>query len=227
MRGRSAFIVLVASFAVGCGSSSGGASTGDGQNVVSGSSSSGGGAQKDVSDTGCRVVLRAAGPSGLGGGEGFHDPKTGNNWARYRAMADVDSTLVQAGATVGLLYQSSENTSIPNPVVTVPAVNPQDNPNDPALTDPTAGLNLNGLFGHVGQLAPPGYTRLAFATTTDTFEEGSGKQPPLQMIPFVHLPNGTTLWDHNRNPSGNYNLDQQHNFIVTDDFGVCPKPKSE
>jgi hypothetical protein len=179
---------------------------------------------KDASDSNCRIVLRYAGLSELNGGEVFTDAKTHKSWARYRAVADVDSSLLDAGAVVSLRYRAvftgdAVGGTFPGPFVDVKAINATDDPGDLALGHP--GVGLSG-----GKDVPKGFTRVSFATTTDTMEAGDDVAPTLQMIPFVHLPNGKNVFDHNRNadPEGMYNLDRGTHFVVTDDFNVCPSP---
>jgi hypothetical protein len=181
-------------------------------------------ATKNLADNHCRVVLRYAGLSGINGGEVFQDPATHTSWVRYRAVADVDSSLITAGAVVSLRYRAvfsgaAVGGTFPGRWIDVKAINPTDNPDDPALRDP--GVGLSG-----GKIVPEGFTRVAFETTTDTMEAGDDVQPTIQMIPFLHQANGTNFWDHNRNPdpNGSYNLDNAHDFVVTDDFNACPAP---
>ena len=201
---------------VGCSGERGDLAASANQEVVAATPDGG-----DSFDTRCRVVLRYAGQSGISGGETFFDPSTQESWVRYRAVVDVDTRMMTAGATVGLFYKSQFQSS----GVEIQAIDSRDDANDPALNDVGAGLaNLHG-----GEAAPAGFTRLAFATTTNTVRAGDSGQPALQMIPFVRLADGTTIWDHNRNPSptANYDLDAPHNFHVLDDFAACPRPDSE
>jgi len=186
-------------------------------------------AGKDVADTSCRVVLRYAGQSGISGGETFVDPSTRKNWRRYRVVADVDSRLIQAGGVPMLRYRAVlEGRAVggvfPGRWVDVQAINPKDNLGDPALINVGAGLTAL----HGGQIVPKGFTRVAFATTTDTIAAGDDLSPTIEMIPFIHQPAGAgkNIWDHNRNggPFGVYRLDSSSQFVVTDDLRVCPAP---
>jgi hypothetical protein len=213
---------LTTSLILACACSSGGAASSSDQSDTE---------STNAADTHCQVVLRYAGQSTIAGGEVFLDPSTHKNWVRYRAVADIDSKLLQTGGVAKLRYRSVLSGSkfggtFPGPWTDVPAINPQDNPNDPALANPGAGLE--GIHG--GQVVPKGFTRVAFATTINTIEAGNDGEPTMQMIPFV-VPGGaantgTTLWDHNRvsDPNGSYNLDPPHHFVVTDDFTTCPAP---
>jgi hypothetical protein len=210
--------LLAAPALVGCGADAGDASSSNDQAIVSGAPSVTG---RDFADSQCRVVLRYSGVSGISGGEVFFDPTTHESWVRYRAVVDVDTRLVEGGGTVGLFYSAQSQSS----GIMVEAINSHDDPADPALANPGAGLeNLHG-----GQDVPAGFTRFALATTTNTFRAGDSGQPALQMIPFVRLPDGKTFWDHNKNPlpTANYDLDAAHEFHILDDFGVCRAPDRE
>jgi hypothetical protein len=145
-------------------------------------------------------------------------------------VADIDSKLLDAGGVAMLQYRSvltgpAVGGTFPGRVIRVKAINPTDTPGDPALLDPGAGLEG-------GKVVPKGFTRVAFATTTDTMRAGDDVAPTIEMIPFVEQPNtgsggaGSNLWDHNRNPDplGSYTLDRAHDFAVTDDFGACAAP---
>jgi hypothetical protein len=123
---------------------------------------------------------------------------------------------VFTGAAVGGTF--------PGPFVDVKAINAKDNPSDPALDNP--GVGLSG-----GKEVPKGFTRVSFATTTDTVAAGDDVAPNIEMIPFVHTEDsasGKNLFDHNRNPDpeGMYSLDRAHRFVVTDDFSACPAPRA-
>jgi hypothetical protein len=163
-------------------------------------------ASADSADTHCRVVLREAGQSTLGGGEVFKDG--GLSWVVYRGVIDASTQAMQAGATVSVQYTANNGA----PWTTVQAVQ---------SADPAKGIeNLHG-----GTVVPPGFTRLSFATTSATIEAGSDHVGVIQLIPFLTLPDGSRAFDHNR-VSGNYQLTDQNSATIRDDFNVCPAADS-
>ena len=157
---------------------------------------------RDAADTNCQVVLREAGQSTLGGGEVFKDSNR-RSWIVYRGIIDVSTKAINAGATVAVQYAPNNSETW----TTVAAVQ---------SADPAKGLErLNG-----GKVVPPGFTRLAFATTSGSAEAGVSHIGVIRLIPFLIRSDGTRVFDHNR-VSDNYLLSDQNGAKVLDDFSIC------
>jgi hypothetical protein len=73
----------------------------------------------------------------------------------------------------------------------------------------------------------PGYARYAFALDHDTFANGDDgdhwQELDLELIPFLELPDGTRIWDHNRNGGDfdNYHLNLATRYRVNEDDSTC------
>jgi hypothetical protein len=157
-----------------------------------------------ASDGDCRIVLREASTSTLGGGE-VYVGAGGVSYIVFRGVIDVDSQLVADGATVSVWYQADNFSG-----TTVQAT--------PCTSNCEQGLDYLG-----GGASPPaGFTRFSFATTDHSVEAGTDGEYNFQLIPFATDSSGNTLYDHNRT-SGNYQLGMS-SYAVHDDFTVCPSP---
>lgn len=156
-------------------------------------------ASQDASDRGCLAVLRdVARPPGVGGYE--TDCSQSRCWFVWSGTIDVARSLVDEGATVGLMYKSGGDTWWEVPAV--PEAVPEG-------ADEGAVQSFSfRMFEHT---ADPGTSLSSLMNTR------------IQLIPVVHLPGGGRLFDHNRVPGDfdNYVLDSSNSWSIQDDPSVC------
>ena len=150
---------------------------------------------QDASDHGCLVVLRnVARPPAAGGYE--TDCSSGRCWFVWQGTVDVARSLVDDGATVGLMYQSGSDPTW------------WEVEASPSATDGAFQTFTFRFFDHT---VDPGMSMTSLMRTN------------IQLIPVVHLPGGGRLFDHNRlaGDFDNYRLTSENSWAVGDDAAVC------
>jgi len=159
----------------------------------------------DRADRDCAVVLRrAARMPGTGGFE--TDCTTGRCWFVWGFHIDVAEELVAAGASAAVLYQSGS---------------------DPTWWEAAAAVSEG--------VVVPGYERFLVRVFEHTVDPGmsliSLMRTRVEAIPFVRLPAGGRLFDHNRRPGDFdvYELTAETGWSVPEATEVCPagpRPRS-
>lgn len=159
----------------------------------------------DRADRECGVVLRGArrlpGPTGL-----EVDCSTGRCWFVWGFEVDVADALVEVGAIPAVLYRSGS---------------------DPTWWEASPSTSAPSPV--------EGYERYAVRVFEHTVDSGmsltSLMRTRIESIPFVHLPGGGRLFDHNRQPGDFdvYALVADNEWSVAEDPAVCaagPTPRS-
>ncbi|HNS99689.1 MAG TPA: DUF6209 family protein [Polyangiaceae bacterium] len=150
---------------------------------------------QDVADHGCLVVLRQVQRSP--GPTGYEIQCTSERcWFVWSGTIDVARSLVEQGATVGLMYQVGMGEWWE-----VPA----------EATESDDGPMQSFAFRFFDHAVDTSLSLTALA------------QARVQVIPVVHLPGGGRLFDHNRVSSDldNYVLNYGNDWSVNDDDSVC------
>jgi Family of unknown function (DUF6209) len=152
-------------------------------------------ASQDASDRGCLVVLRdVARPPAAGGYE--TECVDGYCWFAWSGTVDVSRTLIDQGATVGLMYQSGSD-----PTWWEVEAEPVDDD----------GAMQSFSFRFFEHTVSPGMSMTSLMRTR------------VSLIPVVHLPGGGRLFDHNRMPGDfdNYALTSDNSWAIEDDPSAC------
>ena len=159
---------------------------------------------QDGADRACDVVLRSvARPAAPTGGGFLTNCLPGGCFYVWEGTLDLSASAVAAGATPTVMFQT---TSASPTWFSVPAT-------------PVDG-------------AAAGAQRYTFKIDHDTVTDGmsttSLNRTVLQVEPLVTLPDGSRLFDHNRNadPTGNYVLTHDNFWSIADDASVCAPPAS-
>jgi hypothetical protein len=146
----------------------------------------------DSADTGCNVVLRhAERPFGEQGPVQIRDGKL-----VWSATVDVASSVIAQGATPKLHLLDPDPNAAPGTWIDVQAT-------------PAAAAS-NGFSRFTFEF-------LAFSPESSSIDIAG----TVTFIPFVTLPGGARLFDHNRT-IGNYSLSHDDLFAVLDDTSTCP-----
>jgi hypothetical protein len=152
----------------------------------------------DRADRSCRVILRSVARARSSDGP-FEVDTTGSYV--WRGVVDVDAQLVNAGGTVGVLYQPTTNQGWYE--VAARQTSDDAGPGRVRFAFTIAGK---------GKTAPePGWSGTAHARARAL------------LIPFVRDANGR-LFDHNRIPGAfdSYELVAANDFAIADDPAACP-----
>ena len=153
----------------------------------------------DLADSDCSIVLRQAWrPISQWGGYIGHYAGP-SRWAVWQVQVDVDDELLADGATPGLLFSATHDSTWWEVVDHVPAD---------------------------GE-TPEGMSRFTFQLDEQGLDEAH--EPPraadaaLELIPVLHLADGTRLFDHNRvsDPLAAYTLENDKSWTVLDDGATC------
>jgi hypothetical protein len=182
---------------VGCAAPSGaeGLVPADAPLITDGKADGGG----DRADCACRVVLRSVARARSAEGPFVIDPSGSYLW---RGTVDVDAALVDAGATVAVLYSPTAQQGFYEAAAT--------------RTSDDAGpgrVRFSFTIAGKGKTAPePGWSGSAHRAAR------------ARLIPFVREANGGRLFDHNRVPGDfdTYELVAANDYAVADEAGVCP-----
>jgi hypothetical protein len=158
----------------------------------------------DVADHSCQVVLREVyRPAAPTGGGFLTQCGTSGCFYVWQGTIDVAASAVSAGAVPSVVFQT---TSVSPTWFTVPTT------------------KVNG--------AGTGFQRYAFTidhdTVTDSISLTSLMRTVIEVEPLLTMPDGSRLWDHNRNAGGvtNYVLDQSSMWAIADDPSACAPPAS-
>jgi hypothetical protein len=157
---------------------------------------------QDGADRACDVVLRSvARPAAPTGGGFLTNCLPGGCFYVWEGTLELSASAVAAGATPTVMFQT---TSASPTWFSVPAT-------------PVDG-------------ASAGAQRYTFKIDHDTVTDGmsttSLNRTVLQVEPLITLPDGSRLFDHNRNadPTGNYVLTHDNFWSISDDASVCAPP---
>jgi hypothetical protein len=151
----------------------------------------------DQADHGCHVVLRDLARAGNGLG-GY--ATSGSSWI-WSGTVELSTETAAAGLVPTVMYQSGS---------------------DPAWHEATAVAS--------GQAATVGFAR--FTISIDQGLPGPGMSgtslanSKIQVVPFVRLPEGGRLFDHNRHPGDldNYVMNAGDGLAIASDGSVCAPP---